>query len=214
MTLRPDLGAEKARRPIAKESAERWRTNDGRYCSATSLEKLTEMIETGMVKPDFPSLSYRSEQPPPVAQATPEITGIDVCAVGPSPSRVATVKDLQKILRAYDLPVGGTKDALLVRLAELAADHYRKHLPQMRKYFTRHRFIRMSELPKQTIPFPILEKVQHPRNLLLAMYILKHLRGDVLLEVSHQNDTYSVEELAAALVTGKLTLTGAFLRVE
>ncbi|HOC67511.1 MAG TPA: hypothetical protein PKO23_01765, partial [Candidatus Hydrogenedentes bacterium] len=58
-----------------------------------------------------------------------------------------------------------------------------------------------------------LEDLTNLRNLVLTMYAVKHLRGDAILEVSHQNDTYTEEELALALITGKVELTGAFLRV-
>ena len=49
------------------------------------------------------------------------------------------------------------------------------------------------------------------RNLLLTMYALKHLRGNVILEASHENNTFDLLSLARALLKRELTLTGSFL---
>jgi hypothetical protein len=46
------------------------------------------------------------------------------------------------------------------------------------------------------------------------MYVLKHLRGNAILEADHENDTYDLEDLALALVNGRTSLTGAFLPVS
>jgi len=44
------------------------------------------------------------------------------------------------------------------------------------------------------------------------MYALKHLHGNAILEASHENNTYTEEQLAHALITGKVSLNGALLR--
>lgn len=59
----------------------------------------------------------------------------------------------------------------------------------------------------------VLDDLAYLKNLVLTMYAVKHLRGDAILEAAHSNDTFSEEELALALVTGKVSLQGAFLRV-
>ena len=46
------------------------------------------------------------------------------------------------------------------------------------------------------------------------MYVLKHLRGNAILEASHNNDTYDHEDLARALISRKVSLTGSFLRAD
>ena len=33
------------------------------------------------------------------------------------------------------------------------------------------------------------------RNLLLNIYLLRHLRGDTILDISHENDTTTVQQL-------------------
>jgi len=52
------------------------------------------------------------------------------------------------------------------------------------------------------------------RNLIVATYVLRELRGSVILEASHENDTYDSYSIARALVSRQVSLTGAFLLVE
>jgi len=50
--------------------------------------------------------------------------------------------------------------------------------------------------------------------MLLTMYVLRHLRGNTILEATHENDTYDIPSLARALIKREVSLTGIFLRVE
>ena len=50
-------------------------------------------------------------------------------------------------------------------------------------------------------------------NCVSSMHAIKHLPGDAILEVSKQNNAYTEDELAHALLPGKVSLTGAFLKV-
>jgi len=47
----------------------------------------------------------------------------------------------------------------------------------------------------------------------VAIYAIKHLRCEAILEAAHRNNTYTEEELAFALITENVGLQGAFLRV-
>jgi hypothetical protein len=76
-----------------------------------------------------------------------------------------------------------------------------------------HRFIRINTVPPKSGRLPLLEDVPSLRNLLLTMYVIKHLRGGAILDASHENNTYTGEQLALALLVGKTGLSGAFLRV-
>jgi hypothetical protein len=49
---------------------------------------------------------------------------------------------------------------------------------------------------------------------ILAMYIIKHLRGNAILDARHENDTYDLEDLARALLQGEVNVTGNFVAVE
>lgn len=57
----------------------------------------------------------------------------------------------------------------------------------------------------------LLEDQPMLRNLLLTMYAMNHLRGNAILDVAHHNTTYTDEQLAHALLLGKVAFTGAFL---
>jgi hypothetical protein len=50
--------------------------------------------------------------------------------------------------------------------------------------------------------------------MLLAMYAVKHVRGNTILEASHVNDTFELEDLARALIGGNVSVNGVFLRIE
>jgi len=83
----------------------------------------------------------------------------------------------------------------------------------MGAFFKENRFIRISEVPSITERLPLLEDEAILRNLLLSMYALKHMRGSAVLEPTHDNNTFTEEQLALALVKGKVELKGSFLRV-
>ena len=51
-------------------------------------------------------------------------------------------------------------------------------------------------------------------NMVLSIYIIKHLRGNAILEASHNNDTFDLLSLARSLVKREVCLTGLFLRVD
>ena len=53
----------------------------------------------------------------------------------------------------------------------------------------------------------------HLRNLLLTIYLITHLRGNAVLDADRENDAYTKGELALALITGQLALTGTSLQV-
>jgi len=209
----PELGDAKDKRPQAEVFAEHWRTDKGHLCFTTSTEKLVDMVERGMVEPSFPTLNYEAEDKGPLAYATVYGPQVQAFRIGPYPRQNATGEQLKEILHQYEVPMTGNKDQLVQKLAQLAAEKYRDKQPELARFFEKNRYIRMRTAPKNTVELPILEDLTNLRNLVLTMYAVKHLRGDAILEVSHQNDTYTEEELALALITGKVELTGAFLRV-
>ena len=84
----------------------------------------------------------------------------------------------------------------------------------MSGYFADCQFIRMAMVPKHAQEFPVLEHLDlELANLLLSMYALKHLRGNAILDPSHENVSYTAQQLAIALVNNKTALSGAFLKV-
>ncbi len=209
----PDLGESKDKRPRAETFANQWRTDKGRLCFSTSTEKLVEMVEHGIVEPSFPTLNYEAEEKGPLAYATVHGPQVQSFRIGGYPRHNATGELLKDILHQYDVPMTGNKEQLIQKLAALAAKKYHDRASEMDRFFEKHRYIRMRTAPKNTAELPLLEDLANLRNMVLTMYAIKHLRGDAILEVSHQKDTYNEEELALALITGKVELNGAFLRV-
>lgn len=211
--FRPDIGDAVNKRKHAQEFAARWRTDDGRMCFTTSTEKLIEMVECKAVEPSFPSLNYNSAQEGPTSGAVVDSSHVKAFHIGRYARAGTTGDQLKDILHQYGVSMTGNKDQLLQKLAALAAKKYQERQPELDRFFSRCRFVRMQSAPSNASELPLLEDLSYLRNLVLTMYAVKHLRGDAILEASHCNDTYSEAELALALVTGKVGLSGAFLRV-
>ena len=211
--FRPNIDDAKARRSNFREFAAEWRADDGRLCFTTTMEKLVEMVERTVVEPSFPSLNYKAAERTPMASALVDSSHVKAFHIGRY-ARIGTTGDhLKDILHQYEVSMTGNKEQLLQKLAMLAAAKYRERLPEMDKFFSRHRFVRMQDAPPNVAELPLLDDLAYLRNLVLTLYAVKHLRGDVILEATHENNTYTEEELALSLVTGKVGLQGAFLRV-
>ena len=211
--FRPDIGDAKAKRVHVQEFAAQWRTDDGRLCFTTTTEKLVEMVERQIVEPSFPSLNYNSAVEGPTACAVVDSSYIKAFHVGRYARAGTTGEQLKDILHQYEVSMTGNKDQLLQKLAALAASKYRERLPEMDRFFSRHRFVRMRSAPSNVAELPLFDDLAYLRNIVLTMYAVKHLRGDAILEATHRNNTYTEDELAHALLTGKVSLTGAFLRI-
>ena len=211
--FRPDIGDTQAKRKHAQEFAAKWRTNDGRLCFTTTTEKLVEMVERKLVEPSFPSLNYNSAEQGPTACALVDSSHVKAFHIGRYARAGATGDQLKDILHQYEVSMTGNKDQLLQKLATLAAKKYQERLPELDRFFARHRFVRMQSAPSNVSELPLIEDLAYLRNLVLTMYAIKHLRGDAILEATHHNNTYTEDELAFALITGKVGLQGAFLRV-
>ena len=211
--FRPDIGDAKAKRQHTQEFAARWRTDEGRLCFTTTTEKLIGMVERKVVEPSFPSLNYNSAEHAPTACAVVDSSHVKAFHIGRYARAGTTGDQLKDILHQYEVSMTGNKEQLLQKLAALAATKYRERLPEMDRFFSGHRFVRMRSAPSNVAELPLIEGLAYLRNLVLTMYAVKHLRGDAILEATHRNDTYTEDELAHALLTGKVSLTGAFLRV-
>ena len=211
--LRPEISRSDAKRRKAREFAEQWRMDEGRLCFSSSLDQLSQMLEQGVVTPSFPSLNYTCDYPGPLATAEVEENRVSAFFIGGFYDRKSNGDTLKDILREYGVSMTGNKDALLRKLAELAARNYAEHQPEMDTFFSEHRFVRINALPPKCERLPLLEDQPLLRNLLLTMYAMKHLRGNAILDVAHENTTYTDEQLALALIEGKVGFAGSFLRV-
>jgi hypothetical protein len=214
LTFRPDLGNSLGKRQAAAEFARRWRIDSGALVFQTTLDRLAEIIERGEGSPSFPSLNYASKGYTPVALVEVKASRVQAFYIGGFLTSRCNGDILRDVLREYGVSMTGNKDDLVGKLAKLAAEQYGQALPKLNRFFVKRQFIRIAASPSATVELPVLADVRYLRNLLLTMFALRHLRGNAVLDVRHENATYTVEELATALLTGKVALTGAFLAVS
>lgn len=99
------------------------------------------------------------------------------------------------------------------RSATLSAKLYEEKESQLHTYPSTHTFVRVNpnSIDKGE-NFRLLEGVSM-RNMVLAMYIIKHLRGNSILAAGHNNDTFDLLALAQALIKREVSVTGVFLTV-
>ena len=211
--LRPDIGDSMDKRRRAYEIAEQWRTGPGKLVFPTTVDRVAEMVEREIVDIGFPSLEYTYDPPIAPAKVFVAASRVEAFAIGNCPREVECASALKDVLTRHGVSVSGTKTVLAAKIARLAAMQYHLHKAEMDAYFDGRRFVRMDLKVHDHRSFPVLEEQGKLRNLLLSMYVLKHLRGSSILDPTHVNETYNEEELALALVSGRVKLEGAFLRV-
>jgi hypothetical protein len=208
----PALKPDARFRMAANETAAKWGTHEGRYCFTTDIEHVRRMLDEEF-KITFPTLNYVRETQPIKSQANLAESGLLRYSVG----RYITGKDaagsVKSVLGTHGVSKTGRKGQLLEKLAFLAANVYEQHESELDSHFGEHRYIRIaSSRTGVTKPFPLLDDLDL-RNMVLAMYIIKHLRGNTILEASHENDTFDLLSLAKALIKKEVSLDGSFLCV-
>ena len=211
--FRPEIGKSDAKRRKASDFAEQWRMDEGRLCFSTSLDRLSGMVEQRAVAPSFPTLNYTYDQRGPTATAEVSDDRVPAFFIGGFHDRRSSGDTLKGILREYGVSMTGNKAKLLQKLAKLASEQYAERRPEMDAFFSEHRFVRIGATPPRPERLPLLEDAPLLRNLLVTMYALKHLRGSAILDAAHDNGAYTEEQLALALLTGKVGFSGSFLRV-
>ena len=199
-------------REAAKEFARRWRMGAGRYCFAADIERLDRMVQQDQCVLTFPSLRYDGPREAGVSHADVAAYKTPRFALGHYFTSSDSGETLRRALQHNGVSMTGRKEELVDKLARLAAKTYEKVKPRLDDYFAKRRFIRV-ERGSEGQHFPLLEGYDI-RHLLLTMYVMKHLRGNVILEASHENDTYDSYSIARALVSRQVSLKGAFLLVE
>jgi len=170
------------------------------------------MADLEEATPSFPRLNYKSKDEGQIAIAELMQARIEAFHIGSYPTCALNGERLREVLRAYAVPMTGNKEELLGKLAKLAAQKYAEKEHFMNAYFANNRLVRATKLPTMSTKLYVLADVPELHGLLLTMYALRHLRGNTILEPSHENTAYSIEELALALVNGKVSLDGGFVR--
>lgn len=209
--LMPDLRCDTAHRAWAQEVATQWRTDEGRYCIATDIDHLREMLSCGQFQISFNGASQdRHSDSEAHAQIGRRV--IERYGTGGYVSFRASGETLKNLLRHHNVPMTGTKEELVGKLAELAAKLYRRHEAELRDFFKEHRFIR-TEATGGSHQFPVLQAVDL-KNMITTMFVIRHLRGNSIIDVTQENDTYDLRSLARSLINEDIKLSGSFLRIE
>lgn len=211
--FRPELEKSTSKRKTARQFAAQWREDDGDLCFTAGIDALSAIVEQGIALPAFPALSYHHTRHSPTATAVVQDSRISAYGICGYPNHQFTAEGLKDVLRAHDVSMTGNKDALMEKLAKLAASEYDKALPELDTYFHHNRFIRMATGKSPFQQFPILETYTDIRNLLITLYVAKHMHGNAIITTTHENNAFTVEELAHALITGKTRVEGTFLPV-
>jgi len=214
ITLNPTLTGDPIMRSKAKQIAEKWRLNKGRYCITIDINQLTEMHEDDKFKISFPRLDYKQKREPATSTAAILKTEIQRYAIGGYPTCRCSGDTIKGILRNHSVSMTGTKDKLLEKLAKLAVKLYKINEDKMVDYFKENRFLKVSNCHDQSSSrFPILNEVDI-RNLIVTMFALRHLRGNSILGSDCENDTYELLTLAQSLINEEVRLEGSFLKIE
>jgi hypothetical protein len=209
--MRPDIGGSLAKRDRARAFARRWRTGSGELCFQCTVATVETMVAADGVRPLFPNLNYHVHTGVTRATGTLKASRLDAYAVGGCCVQGWRADSLKDVLREYGVSMTGNKDQLVSKLAKLVAREYEHHLPELEAHFGRRRFVRIAKSPPKTVQFPVLEEVPYLRHIVVALYVLRHLRGDAILDPTYENDNCTQQQLAHALLCGRVNVSGAFL---
>jgi hypothetical protein len=211
--LIPHLTDDLILRDKAKEIAEKFRIDNGRYCFATDIIRLTQMVESGSFEISFPGLDYINQHEPSQPSANLIKSEVQRCSIGSYLTVRSSGEDIKELLRNHSVSMTGTKEQLIEKLAKLSVEQYQNYQTEMSNFFKNHRFIRMENgYGHYGEDFPLLPDLDI-RNMLLAMFITRHLRGNAILDSSYENDTYDLLALAKSLIKGEVMLQGPFILV-
>jgi len=213
MRFVPELNRDEEKREVARSVAQRWRIDHGRYCFSTDIVHLTSMLDQEQFKIGFPTLDYMNPKEPARSSAQLSQSKVPRFSVGGFVTGKASGERIRSVLREHGVSMTGRKEELLEKLAALSTRVYEEREPELDAYFANHRFVRVANGGKDRGEgFSVLDGFDL-RNMVFTMYIMKHLRGNTLLESSHNNDTFDLLSLARSLIKRDVYLTGIFLPV-
>jgi len=209
----PSLVPRHAIREQARQIAERWRNDKGRYCFTVNIETAERMIEKGNFQIGFPNLNYLAPKEAGTANAAFTEHRVHTYAIGGFIRANASGEMIKEMLKNHEVAMTGRKEELLEKLAKLAAKVYLEKEPELDDYFNHNHYIITTAGLSESHPFNVINDCDL-KEFILAMYTTIHQRGNTVLEASHNNDTYDLTSLARALIKGEVTATGAYLNVE
>lgn len=210
--LVPTLPATDGVREIAEAIARRWKIGEGRFCFWTSIQNIEEMLEDERCHIFFSSTNYMMAVEPTPSDGEIAEKHIRSFRIGEMITHQLPNESLKEVLRKYGKSMTGKKEELLDKVADVLCERYEEMLPLLSEHFANQKYLRISRTTNATL-FPFMQDANVVDRTVLAMYAIKHTRGNTILDASHENDTYELQDLAKALLRGDVTLTGNFVAV-
>ena len=207
----PELTDDTLQRDFAKKFAKRHRGTGGDYCFSVPVSKVQEILDRENVSVRFANVRYL--QGVTVTSAAARLRREQITRYGIAWRKMETGDEFRAALRSHGWKVSGSKGALIKRTAQLAAACYAEVAPLLGEWFATHRYVRVPTEQRLPAPFPLLED-EPLKNLLLSMFLLRHLRGNTVVDVDHENQSVLPEDMAEALLNGKVSLSGCFLELS
>jgi len=194
----PELGDNDSQRAYARTLGSRIGNGTGRYCFESSLDTMEEALDDRCFKLRFPRLRYG----PIVTEWTPSAKlrhSAVACYMVPKPIDAdRTNEHLQETLREFGWKTSGRKEQLVGRIAQLLAEEYTRVESELNVFFGQRRFVRLKSGHRNWQHFPLLSG-HGLSSSLLAMYCLRHMRGNTIL--------------AEAMLHRRVKLDGSFVEV-
>ena len=206
----PELKHETPQRLFAKAIAQKYRTAGGDYCFSMPVDRVQEILDQEAVSLQFNNVRYL--QRPAGLAVTGRLRKEQIPKFGISWRKLETLEQFRDALRTHGEKISGTKEQLLKRTAGLVAARYAAVAPELSEWFADNPFVRVPQEQNFAEPFPLLED-DPLKNLLLSLFLMRHLRGNIVVDVNHENQSVQPEDMAEALLCGKVKLSGCFLRV-
>jgi hypothetical protein len=212
--LIPHLKGRPALRKLACQVARLWSDGQNRYCLTLPLDDLCQRFEGGEAQVDFSHLSYSGMSRPSVSEADLQPAGLAQYRVGLPVTVDDTAETMREVLRAADVSQTGNKEELAAKLVRLSLRLYWELEDALDRFFGAQRFIRVGGWDgRQVQAFPLLQGCPLRENV-LTLYLLRHLRGEAIVDVGFEDQGYGLEELAQAVVEKRVSLDDAFVRVD
>ena len=211
----PDPGADPVKRRKAENLARRWSGGTGAWCFSTSLDTIEKILGEPNIKLTFYGFSYGDKNAyRPSASMQVQGPPVGRFAVQRYPTVDSTNELVKGILTGHEISMTGRKEQLIGKLVTLAAERYKALEPILDRFFTGHSYLKIHQAErKKGDPFPVLEDTPI-EQLILGIFIVRHLRGNVVLEATCENAAVGVADTARALIDKKIDLDCDFIAVE
>lgn len=223
----PGLHANSQQRQLAQDIAAQWRRSEGKFCFHAELSQVEKMLEQEGFVLSFTGSVYGHTRQIAANQAAIKRVDLKRYHIGALLTDSSTNAEIKAVLKQHNIRVGGRKEALLERLIQLCVQQYEEREAELTAYFSSNRFIRIKddttlnhygvyykekEQPIEYASFPLLED-SLLRNQILAMFVMRHMRGNVIVDGTYLNETCSLQELAKGLIQEDVRIHDSFVQV-